>query len=400
LILLIFSACTPEERPSGNTIVRDSLGIEVVENPKSSGAPLEDWVVRPEPTASIGVASGEPKYELSGVAGAVRLSNGRIALVDRGSAEIRIYDENGVFRQSHGGAGEGPGEFLSPVLAGRLGGDTLVVVDLNLRRISLFHAGSGFLSSAQVTEEIGLSVYPRGMFADGTIVVGGGYFWSPGQEERVSSGYARPQATYQSVGLDGDLDTDFGGFPGAELQVSVTDSSISVEIVPFSRHTVVAVGEARFYVGLRDQWEVKAFDQQGRLMRIIRVSRDPDAVEETDIEALIQEKAGSDAEVERELRRDFATMEIPKMKPAFASLNVDVLGFLWVRRQPVPGDKLDVYDLVDPEGTLVGQVRMPSSVRILEIGEDYLLALYQDELEVESVRLYQLSRPSLLESPW
>ena len=49
---------------------------------------------------------------------------------------------------------------------------------------------------------------------------------------------------------------------------------------------------------------------------------------------------------------------------------------------------------LDPQGNLVGSVTLPEGVDILGIGEDYLLGLVRDELEVEYVKLYQLQRPT------
>ena len=50
-------------------------------------------------------------------------------------------------------------------------------------------------------------------------------------------------------------------------------------------------------------------------------------------------------------------------------------------------------NVFDPEGHLVGRIEVPADVEILEIGPDYLLALYKDPMDVEYVHMYDLTRP-------
>ena len=50
-----------------------------------------------EPTLSIGVEEGEEPYMLSRLAGAVRLSDGRIVLANRATDQVRWFDRDGRF---------------------------------------------------------------------------------------------------------------------------------------------------------------------------------------------------------------------------------------------------------------------------------------------------------------
>jgi hypothetical protein len=85
-------------------------------------------------------------------------------------------------------------------------------------------------------------------------------------------------------------------------------------------------------------------------------------------------------------------MPVPDFMPAFAGLHADVLGYLWVDEYRRPGDDTPVFDILDPDGALVGRTTLPAVSEILEIGEDYILALHRDELEVEYVELFSLHR--------
>jgi hypothetical protein len=43
-------------------------------------------------------------------------------------------------------------------------------------------------------------------------------------------------------------------------------------------------------------------------------------------------------------------------------------------------------------GRILARVQMPSKFRVQEIGEDYVLGVWRDDLDVESVRVYGLRR--------
>ncbi len=280
-----------------------------------------------------------------------------------------------------------------------LGADTLVVVDLPLRRISLVHAERGFLSSAALADELGGGVFPRGMFRNRTIVLGGGFYWDSSSGEEISNGYRRPPTRYRSASLDGELVTDFGEFPGSEFFMKVQSSggrvAMSARLIPFGKYAMEAVGPERFFFASGDSWEVEAYDPAGVLKRLIRLDRDLRPVSSRDVDALVEE-AVADADNPSDapaIRESFSEMPIPDLMPAFAGLEADALGYLWIQEYRRPGEDVPTYVVLDPEGRLVGRVSLPPSVEILEIGSDYLLGLYRDELEVEYVRLYALRRP-------
>lgn len=398
IALLLQPACSPAERTTVAGQVRDSAGVTIVEIPDRLHPQQERWFVSPEP--SIVLSEAGPGREFYNVTGALVLQDGRIAVANGGSAEIFLFDETGGFQGSHGRRGEGPGEYKRPVIAGSLGSDTLVIVDSERRRISLVHAEDGFLSSSQIQEELGSPASPRGMFADRTMVVGGGHSWVSGSGDQETSGYSRPNTSYRSSTLDGTFVTDFGEFPGAELQITVIglpdgESSMTADLIPFSKLSSVAVGPDFFFVGHQSTWEVQAFDSSGELKKILRLDRPPARVRDSDVEALIQEsiEGASDPSMAPAIRREFAETTIPETMPAFSSLKVDPRGFLWVGRYRPPGETVPAYDVIDPAGSLVAEVSLPVGNRILQIGADFILTRHRDDLDVESVRLFSLERP-------
>ncbi len=400
LVLLISAGCSPRQESGVTTSARDSAGITIVENSGELPPDGGGWIVGDEPTLSIGTFQGDSVYSLFQVQGALRLEDGRIALANAGSGEIRIYDSQGGFAGSYGRKGEGPGEFQRPGLVGILEGDTLVIVDSQLRRISLIHPDEGFVGSTRLSDDLGGGGFPQGMFDDGGIVMGGGFYWSSDGGVELSSGFSRRPTSYRSAGRDGEMVTDFGEFPGSEFFMQVQSQSggaisMRARLIPFGKYAMQAVGPDLFYVGSGDSWEVKAFDTAGELRRIYRVAVDPLRVGASDLEAAIEEEIADAADPARapEIRAEYEEMPVPQFMPAFAGLEADALGFLWVERYRRPGDDLPRYEILDPHGSWVGRATLPPGSDVLEIGPDYLLVLQRDELEVEYVRLFDLTRP-------
>jgi hypothetical protein len=391
-------ACDSASRSGLRTETRDSAEISIVENFGELEPEAAAWTVGPDPFLSIGSFEGDSLYQLFRVQGAARLDDGRLVVVNAGSGEVRVYDEGGQYLMSHGRKGEGPGEFESPALAGVLGPDTLVIVDTQLRRISLVQAGVGFLRSARLEDEIGGGAYPQGIFADGTVLLGGGFYWSSDSGQELKDGYTRQATSYQSSTLDGGLATDFGAFPGSEFFMKVRQSggavSMAARLIPFGKYAMAAVAPDRMYFGSGDSWEIQGYGLDGRLNRLIRLDRDLLPVTGDLVAAYTREQEADavDEAQAREIRQGIEEMPIPDFLPAFASLYSDKVDHLWVERSRGPADSPATFDVFSPEGALVGLASLPADLSVLEIGADYLLGLFRDELEVEYLRLYPLSR--------
>jgi len=70
---------------------------------------------------------------------------GRIYVADVGQAHITVFDSAGRYLHTIGRRGSGPGEFNQPMQMGVRPGDTLLVFDVGLRRLSEFAPDGRFL---------------------------------------------------------------------------------------------------------------------------------------------------------------------------------------------------------------------------------------------------------------
>ena len=91
--------------------IADSAGVIIVENERPAPGSRLGWRVGRVSSLSIGTQEGEEPYLLHGVEDATRLDDGRIAVANSASGEIRVFAPDGTHLTSWGGIGEGPGEF-------------------------------------------------------------------------------------------------------------------------------------------------------------------------------------------------------------------------------------------------------------------------------------------------
>ena len=396
LTALFTAACGGPDTPAGATFsTRDSAGIIIAENRGELPAKGGSWSVSPDPVLQIGSLDGDEAYLFSRISGAVKLSDGRIAVADIRAPNLRIFSANGEHLHTFGTRGEGPGEFNSPRLLGTLPGDTLVVVDSRLRRINLFHPAEGFIRSATASTEIPSILLTEGMFSSGSVMIQRMVFG----EDRTG-GYARQATHYRTVALDGTLERDWGEFAGEELVLaSQTEGQATMSLMgnaPFGKSPAVAVGGGRFFYGSQDSYEIQLRNQTGVLERIIRLEKELEPVTGDQVTALLEEELRDleDNDLARQYRRSYEDAPVPDFHPAYGSIFADKLGYLWVEETQLSNDQPHLFSVFNPEGRLSGSLVLPTGFLIQEIGEDYILGRSTDDLGIQYLRMYSLTRPS------
>lgn len=388
--------CRGDSSSEPGFLLRDSAGVAIAENQGEMVPGTFGWALSPAPTLQIGAREGDESYLLFRVWGAARLSDGRIAVANNRAPDLRIYSPSGEHLRTFGTRGEGPGEFNSPVLMGTLPGDTLVVVDRLLRRLYLFHPDSGFVRGAAADPSMPGYLLTSGMFADGSVVV-----WTSEWQVEMPNGFYRFPVHYRSLALDGSVETDFGEFPGAETVYATQAVEGGTTVLstgrPFGKNPVVAVGDHRLFYGSQDRWEIQVHGEDGALIRLIRRDRTPVPVTDSQVGDLLEEmvEQAGDTDQAREFRRMFREAPIPEFHPAYGALYLDAQGYLWVEEYRPPGDSTRVATIFDPDGRMAGSLILPPGLRVEEIGRDYVLGRYADDLGVEYLRLYSLTRPPL-----
>jgi hypothetical protein len=375
-------------------VERDSAGIPILENRADTAALRAGWSIDPDPLVTIGGLQSDSSQQLYQVSGGVRLADGRIAIANGGSSDIRVYGPNGSVAAIYGRQGEGPGEFTSPQLAGVIGDDSLIVFDSQLRRISILDADTGYVRSVLVGDEGGGFPLARGALGDGDLLLGGGMYFS--SANGFPSGLTRPPSRYLVVGLDGEAVGDFGEIPAAEMFAKVSSTGFSARLVPFGKITAIAATSDRIWLGTGETWEIRAFRPDATLARIVRFDRAQAPVTASLVEAFVEEQVADarDPNEVRTRRAFYAEMPTPSSVPPYELFAADALDVLWIGEYLLPGKQRRTWTLADSTGRAIGRVTTPARTVPLDIGPDWLLAVTRDEYDVESVTLWRLHRPA------
>lgn len=380
--------------PAGRT-VRDSAGVIIVEN-AGAGAweGVEGWRLAGSPALDLGSVGGDPAGQLHDVQGAVRLSDGRVIVANSGSAELRFFDAEGRHLRSVGGEGDGPGEFQNLSALGRTVSDTLVTYDWRARRLSVFGPDGGFVEAHQL-QAVGNGIFfatSVGWLRNGVLVARTGQVFTPAS----AGGLHREPTTFLMYGPEGSLVDTLVRVPGNETYAWSGDRSIRVTRRPFGKTAVADVSPTRVAVAATDRYEVRVFGADGELRRVVRKRHEPLPVTREAFDAWLGERLAriDDPADRKERRRNYAEIPLPDRMPAFEDLVLDVRGNLWVQEHDPPGTEAPSrWSVFDPEGGFLGEVTMPRGFTPYEIGADYVLGRWRDELDVEHVQLYGLERP-------
>jgi hypothetical protein len=398
---ILSAGCDGSHNTTGDRTVTDSAGIEIVTIVLPSEAVAEQSVVGAEPVLSIGVVSGRESQELSDVMGAIRLQDGRIVVGNGGTNQLRFFDSGGSFLSSVGGDGEGPGEFRSIDFIDLIGRDTIIAYDGRLLRVSLFSETGEFLTSHGPINSPEM-LLPRivGVLATRDFVC-----WSNVEYEPDGVGvHSAPFRFGVSGLLNGNYREVGTGRSGEEAQVMYR-GRMARAFRPFGRESDVAAGGHHVYVlTSTDDAGVRVYDTAGRLVRIFRVDIVRQPADEAAValwaDSWIARYAGGSAEVEEWWRHGFRETPPPEYVPVFRSLEVDSDGNVCAERYPLTMDDETLYWCFSPEGHFRRAIRLPRRLLRegphphfdpqLGIGNDLVIGVWQDENDVQYVRMYTL----------
>ncbi len=373
--------------------VRDSADIRIIENPRPPAGSRLDWRVGADPAVTIGSVDGEDPYLLSRIRGGFIVPDGRIVVVNGGSNELRVFDAQGIHVATWGGSGEGPGEFTSLIQAHRWPGDSLIALYSQGRRLSVLDSEGNFGRAFALQRDDAFflveAVSPAGVILSSDLFLRGG----------LPEGLSRPEQHYRVRGTAGEFLSSVGSFPGTEWFSSWSGTSGWGAEIPFAHRISTFAWSDLVAVAPSDSYEIRAFDLDGGLRRIVR--RDHDLVVPTSvhIDATIERRIAELPEEERaerrqRLRENFQEIPLPETFPAYGPALTDVADHLWVQEYDLPGEEVrnPVWTIFDPEGHVLGFVETPAGLSIFEIGEDYILGRATDDLGVEYVQVWPLER--------
>lgn len=391
-------ACGSDASPSTSSDVADSAGIRIVRNHSPAWSNTNGWRLAPEPRMTIGRGGGDDAHQLFQVAGAVRIGE-TIAVANAGTHELRFYSHDGRLVSRIGGEGDGPGEFRRISKLQRVGNDSLAVIDLFTRRVTLFDAEGAFGRTVRLQSAGDATPVPVGVFADGRLLTSELAVARP-----PDPGRSRSSLILRVYAADGSVGDSVGVGLSNEAYVEFNGAMFRPWPVPFGRRDVTTVGTHRFAVGSMEAYEVRIVDASGSVRTIVRRSDPPEPITADLLDAEIARMAASLPEGARgpsalaTLRAAGAPEHLPAFGPNGTSryppvtgIVFDAAGNLWVLKYPGPvSPSTSQWSVFDPSGRWLGDVTFPDGVMPLDIGEDFVVGHWRDELDVEYVGMYDL----------
>ena len=386
--------------PDGASFLeQDSAGVLLATTLGSRARAPIGWLVDTVPEYQIGEVDGEEPYLFSGIEGVQQLSDGRVVLLDWESCELRFFGPDGVFLELTGGTGEGPGELRARwcVLVPSPGNDSLRAFDGST--LSFFD-GRGRFSHRLPVSWSGQSVTRVHGVAGERVLVERRYF--PMMNENPNSptyGLFRDPSTadFALFDLDAWVPVWERFLPGVHEYRAQSDV---LYWLPFDILPDAVLGRDGLFLTLGEDRgpEILEYDMGGRLRRIIRLAEAVVAPSPRDIDKLVEfglaphDLPDTSREKFSDFRtRDYGEMPLPQILPVFSRLLVDEVGWLWAElhrfdiRQPVR------WLVFGPNGEGLGSVDMPPDLEIWQIGRDFVLGVWEDELDVAYVRRHALS---------
>lgn len=387
-------ACgTGEEGRSGTEVRRaavDGDSVTVVESPRPAWGEGEGWAVVDTPSLVLGAGDREG-LALSDVAGASRLPDGRVVVANGEPPELRFYGPDGELLRRAGGEGEGPGEFLQLDGFHRVGPDSLLVLDGELLRVSVFDDTGGFRGSVTLREGSARDDRPLHVYDIVGAVPGRGwllYPGFPGQFRETGAAYfdSVPATVFAP---DGSLAGTVGHF----RMEMYNPPRVQGANLPFGRVTRAATGPGGVWMGDGTDAEAMLVGPSGEPVRVLRWGHEPPAVGAR-VDAMLERRLeGARPEERRRARRRIEQAPLPDRVPAYSQLVVDAGGRLWAERYRAWGYRgATRWDVLDPEEGWLGTVEAPRRLRVDAIGEDWILARWRDGLDVEHVLVFEIRK--------
>jgi hypothetical protein len=324
-----------------------------------------------------GDADAEPLFRITG---AIRLDNGYL-IANASAGEVRLYGDDGNIIRTIGQEGSGPGEFLTPRLAGRTGADSAVVADAANRRVAIICDGE------RICDEWALpSANPIGIVGDRVIL---GEVVTDMSTDRVT--YDRHRflmAERRGIALDTLF--EFDSTPRIARRI---DGRLISTHVPFARPASVTLVPEGIALTNGSNASILIVDTTGAVAAEIALPIDVIDVSRDEFDSEIDRRlAGMDAARRETFAEFYADMPRPEHRTPIQRILTDRLGLIWVELE---GDSaLQEWLVVDAAGRIHARASTPADLLVTDIGEDYIVGLWRDDMEVEFVRAYRLDRGS------
>lgn len=406
-VLVAAAGCVRETESSARWMgsTRDSAGVAIVEN---HGPPLwregEGWTLRE--VLRIGEVEGEPEYQFGQITNVVPTSDGRIVVSDAMAHRVRFYSSDGVHLRTVGKTGPGPREFGEGALTVmRSGGDTILVGDWANMQVHRLAPNGDWLGSFSTRPEEGYYLNGWDSTPSGLII-------------SILAPIRRPDtAPVDTLDLvvvrdpRGALGDTLGRVPTSQtFRFAGTDP----EWRPYAGSTDFDLRwDGGLVMGRSDSYRLLWQSPDGELERIVTLRRDPIPFTDADraifmgrLEEQFREQIRRWNAPPERLQQLKNALIFPDYYPYYRRFMCGPRGSLWLQRvrplRDFSREELErvfvgglappapEWDVFDGEGRYLGGVEVPLDIERLAIPGDQVFGVWEDELEVQHLVVFEI----------
>lgn len=392
--LVTLSGCSSmsSDAASAGARIVDSAGVRVIEYDQDRG--IDEFMLR-GPVRTLGEGDGT---EFQRLVSALRTARG-LAVAADGRRELMYFDDAGGPVRIIGRSGAGPGEFRELRSLHRRGRDSIVVYDGRQFRISIF-TERAFARSIVVMRSSYMPHITAALV--GMLPLGETYFRGGATYAIATSGPPRveretwPLVAYREDGTPRELVMQLQGMEHEITPIRVgplRGKGYQRGRRIFGVGTAVGFVRGEFAVVNTATLGFEVYSLEGRLQRKIRMRRAPVPVAAEHVASYVEDRLGriKDEETRAELEKDYAELDAPETFPFLdVTVVVDAVERIWLAEYVKPGDQEQVWWIFTRDGARIGRVSVPTALRVVDAGSDFLIGIWRDGDGVESVREYRL----------
>lgn len=317
-----------------------------------------------------------------------------IVVGNAGNGEICLFGANGRLIRRSGRGGSGPGEYRDMTGVHILPGDSSLVVDNLLRRLTVLSPEGTFVRSialAPPVERLGALTRIL-VLRDGSFIAG---------YSEVRSMAPRPEAVFFGQQLfrhdaGGNLLARVGRFTESEhfvQEVARQLGGVAYWDRAFGKRFAMAPFASGFIGGDGSEPVLQQYDAAGRLIAVHRLPLENRPVTQRDIEDYRREALSKAHPERRAIAQQMVDrMPYPSTMPVFDAILSDGSTAIWVKRYTPANGPEARWIVLDPSTRTTAVFAAPSHFALMAVSPTLACGVSRDELEIESVRCFNISR--------